>query len=56
MLPRLGFLLDTWLGGLIGIVLYVVARLLVPDEEADLSGRFGPERDAYRRRVKVPWL
>jgi len=56
VLPWLGFLLDTWLGALTGIVLYVASRLLAPNEEADLAGRFGPEWDAYCRRVKVPWL
>ena len=56
VLPWLGFLLDTWLGVLIGIALYIASRLLAPAEEADLAGRFGPEWDAYCRRVKVPWL
>ena len=56
VLPWLGFLLDTWLGALIGIALYVASRLFAPAEEADLAARFGPEWDAYRHRVKVPWL
>jgi protein-S-isoprenylcysteine O-methyltransferase Ste14 len=56
VLPWLGFLLDTWLGALIGIALYIASRLFAPAEEADLAGRFGPEWDAYCHRVKVPWL
>jgi protein-S-isoprenylcysteine O-methyltransferase Ste14 len=56
VLPWLGFLLDTWLGALIGIALYVASRLFAPAEEAELADRFGPEWDAYCRRVKVPWL
>lgn len=56
VLPWLGFLLDTWLGALIGLALYVASRLFAPAEEADLAARFGPEWDAYRHRVKVPWL
>jgi protein-S-isoprenylcysteine O-methyltransferase Ste14 len=44
------------LGALIGIALYIASRLLAPAEEADLARRFGPEWDAYCRRVKVPWL
>ena len=56
VLPWLGFLLDTWLGALIGIALYAGSRLFAPAEEADLSGQFGPEWAAYCRRVKVPWL
>jgi protein-S-isoprenylcysteine O-methyltransferase Ste14 len=56
VLPWLGFLLDTWLGALIGIALYVASRLFAPAEEAELADRFGPEWDAYCHRVKVPWL
>jgi protein-S-isoprenylcysteine O-methyltransferase Ste14 len=56
VLPWLGFLLDTWLGALIGVALYVASRLFAPAEEAELADRFGPEWDAYCRRVKVPWL
>jgi len=56
VLPWLGFLLDTWLGGLIGVALHVASRLFAPAEEADLAGRFGPQWDAYCRRVKIPWL
>jgi len=56
VLPWLGFLLDTWLGALIGIALYAASRLFAPAEEADLADRFGPRWDAYCRRVKVPWL
>src|SRR5215471_13910252 len=41
--PWLGFLLDTWLGALLGIVLYVASRLLAPAEEAELADRFGAE-------------
>ena len=56
VLPWLGFLLDTWLGAVIGMALYVASRLFAPAEEADLADRFGPEWDAYCRRVKIPWL
>ena len=56
VLPWLGFLLDTWLGALIGIALYAASRLFAPAEEADLADQFGPRWDAYYRRVKVPWL
>ena len=43
-------------GAAIGLALYVASRLFAPAEEADLAARFGPEWDAYRHRVKVPWL
>jgi protein-S-isoprenylcysteine O-methyltransferase Ste14 len=56
VLPWLGFLLDTWLGAVIGLALYVGSRLFAPAEEADLADRFGTEWDAYRHHVKIPWL
>lgn len=56
VLPWLGFLLDTWLGAVVGIALYVGSRLFAPAEEADLADRFGPEWGAYCHRVKVRWL
>ena len=56
VLPWLGFLLDTWLGALVGIVMYVGSRRYAPEEEAELSRSFGAEWDAYRDAVKVPWL
>ncbi len=56
VLPWLGFLLNTWLGLLIGIILYIGSRLFAPDEEKVLSKTFGPTWDEYRRKVKVAWL
>jgi protein-S-isoprenylcysteine O-methyltransferase Ste14 len=56
VLPWLGFLLNTWLGALIGIVMYVGSRMFAPLEEAELSKTFGAEWDAYRDTVKIPWL
>lgn len=56
VLPWLGFLLNSWLGALIGAVLYVGSRRFAPEEERALSRDFGAAWEAYRRRVKVPWL
>lgn len=56
VLPWLGLLLDTWIGIVLGVALYVASRLFAPAEETDLARRFGPEWDAYRRRVLLPWL
>jgi protein-S-isoprenylcysteine O-methyltransferase Ste14 len=56
VLPWVGFLLDTWLGAAIGIVLYVAARRFAPEEEAELSETFGSAWDAYRAAVLIPWL
>jgi len=56
VLPWIGFLLNTWLGALIGLVLYFAARRYSPLEEARLSDTFGAEWDEYSHRVKIQWL
>ncbi len=56
VLPWAGFLLNTWLGALLGASLYVGARLFAPAEERALARAFGARWDAYCRRVKVAWL
>ncbi len=56
VLPAAGILLGTWLGVVIGVALYVGARLFAPAEEQELRRRFGTRWDAYQRRVMLPWL
>ena len=56
VLPWLGFLLDTWLGAALGIVMYVEARWYAPREEAALATSFGSGWDTYCASVKIPWL
>ncbi|HVP21742.1 MAG TPA: isoprenylcysteine carboxylmethyltransferase family protein [Anaerolineaceae bacterium] len=56
VLPWVGFLLNTWLGLLIGIVLYIGSRLYSPAEDKLLSQTFGSTWDGYSRQVKIPWL
>lgn len=56
VLPWLGFLLNTWLGLVLGVVLYVGNRIFAPDEEANLAASFGPRWEAYRRSVLLPWV
>jgi protein-S-isoprenylcysteine O-methyltransferase Ste14 len=56
VLPWAGFLLDTWLGALLGAVVYLGSRVFSPNEEAELAQAFGPTWDDYRRNVKIPWL
>ena len=56
VLPGAGFLLNTWLGVLIGIVMYAGSRIFSPQEEKMLSEKFGPSWDEYRKKVKIPWL
>ncbi len=56
VLPWIGFLLNTWLGVLIGMVLYVGSRIFSPEEEKALSKTFGTSWDEYCDTVKLPWL
>ena len=55
VLPWAGFLVNTWLGVVLGLVLYVGARIFAPEEEALLSRTFGSRWDSYRRTVILPW-
>ena len=56
VLPGAGFLLDTWLGVLLGAVLYLSSRRFAREEEAELAATFGDRWDAYARSVAISWL
>jgi protein-S-isoprenylcysteine O-methyltransferase Ste14 len=56
VLPWVGFLFNTWLGAVIGIILYIGSRIFAPAEEAALSKTFGVAWDEYCNTVKIPWL
>jgi protein-S-isoprenylcysteine O-methyltransferase Ste14 len=56
VLPWLGLLFNSWLGVLIGLVLYIGSRLFSPAEEAELSRSFGAAWTKYCQSVKLPWL
>ncbi len=56
VLPWFGSLLDTWLGALVGVVLYVASRTYAPEEETALAKTFGAAWDEYCKRVWIPWL
>jgi len=56
VLPWIGFLFNTWLGVLIGIIVYIGSRIFSPEEESILSKTFGATWDEYCNKVKIPWL
>ena len=56
VLPWIGFLFNTWLGVLIGIIVYIGSRIFSPEEEKVLSKIFGTTWDEYCNKVKIPWL
>lgn len=56
VLPWVGFMCNTWLGAVIGIILYIASRMFSPEEEKILSQAFGASWDEYCINVKMPWL
>lgn len=56
VIPWVGFLLNTWLGVVIGVVMYLATRRYGPEEERYLAETFGPQWDQYRRTVFFPWV
>jgi len=56
VLPWLGLILNTWLGAVVGVVLYTGSRIFAPAEEATLSNTFGAAWAEYTSLVKIPWL
>jgi protein-S-isoprenylcysteine O-methyltransferase Ste14 len=56
VLPWLGFVLNTWLGVVLGAVVYIGSRLFAPREEAELSRAFGRAWSTYSGGVKLGWL
>jgi len=56
VLPWIGFIFNTWLGAVIGIILYIASRIFAPAEEAELSRTFGATWDEYCSTVKIPWV
>jgi protein-S-isoprenylcysteine O-methyltransferase Ste14 len=56
VLPWLGFLFNTWLGALVGVVVYLGCRRYASAEEASLAKTFGAAWTRYTGTVKLPWL
>lgn len=56
VLPWLGFLLNSWVGVVAGLVFYIGSRLYAPEEEAMLAKTFGRAWDEYVRKVWIPWI
>jgi len=56
VLPWIGFLFNTWLGVLIGIIVYIGSRIYSPEEEKILSRTFGAGWDEYCSKVKISWI
>jgi protein-S-isoprenylcysteine O-methyltransferase Ste14 len=56
VLPFAGFLLNTWLGLALGVVMYAGVRLFARTEEESLARAFGVAWSSYTSRVWISWL
>ncbi len=56
VIPGVGFILNTWIGVGIGIILYIFSRLFSVKEEKELNDTFSNEYRLYRSKVLLPWL
>ncbi len=56
VIPWVGFLLNSWIGIVIGGALYYASRLYAPAEEKLLSKTFGAYWEEYKAKVLIPWL
>lgn len=56
VVPAIGFLLNTWFGLYLGIVVYLGSRIFAPQEEETLAKTFGKKWEDYRQKVIIPWL
>jgi protein-S-isoprenylcysteine O-methyltransferase Ste14 len=56
VLPSIGFLLNTWLGAAIGIIMYIVSRKYSVEEDKYLSKTFGAKWNQYAGSVMIPWM
>jgi protein-S-isoprenylcysteine O-methyltransferase Ste14 len=56
VVPGCGLILDSWLGFMVGAVMYVATRHFRRVEERHLAATFGDAYWAYRAHVLLPWL
>lgn len=56
VLPWLGFLLNSWMGAVVGAALLAGSKIYSPEEEKMLAKTFGPAWEEYAKKVKIPWL
>ena len=56
VIPWVGLLCNTWLGILIGAIVYIGSRIYSPEEERILAKIFGESWDNYCRKVLIKWL
>lgn len=56
VLPWIGILLNSWIGMIFGLILYIGSRIYSPREEEKLAMMFGKSWEEYKKKVLIPWL
>lgn len=56
VLPWISFLFNSWLGVVIGSVVFIGSRLYAPEEEKMLAQIFPDKWVEYEKKVLIPWL
>ncbi len=56
VIPGIGLLFDTWVGILIGVVLYIFSRRFAVREEKNLNDLFSNQYELYKSKVLLPWV
>lgn len=56
VIPWIGFLCNSWVGIVIGLAMYIGSRIFAREEEKLLAETFGESWEAYKKKVKIPWL
>jgi protein-S-isoprenylcysteine O-methyltransferase Ste14 len=50
------FVLNTWVGVVVGMGMYTGSRVFTPAEDAELARTFGSSWAEYAKSVRIPWL
>jgi protein-S-isoprenylcysteine O-methyltransferase Ste14 len=56
VIPWIGILLNSWIGIIFGIILYIGSRKYSPKEEEKLSRLFGKSWQEYNKKIIFPWV
>jgi len=56
VIPWISLLCNSWVGIVIGGAMYIGNRIFAREEEKLLAKTFGDSWEAYKKKVKIPWL
>ena len=56
ILPWVGFLFNSWLGAILGLIMYAGTWIFGKGEEEELEKRFGSQWSEYKSKVIIKWI